>query len=343
MRAVPRLVLAAPLVLAALLAFPLVADAQPAPAPPPPPTAEQRALMGHYGSGLRVVVVLEEGGRLAAWADGRAITLYRTGERAYAAHGGPAWLGATFAFTPDSGAARLMRAGDRVFVRRPTGPAEGDVFRIVPLRPVADVIADARRAGGPPGNQSGAAHRLVDLARHVAHLRLDIRYATADNFMGAPLYASARAFAQRPAADALARVQADLAARGLALVVYDAYRPWYVTKAFWDATPPAQRGFVAHPAEGSRHNRGAAVDVGLYALQTGEPVEMPSDYDEFTDRAAVDYAGGSSRARYYRGVLRAAMRAHGFTPNPTEWWHFDFGDWRSFPLLNLTFEELGAR
>jgi zinc D-Ala-D-Ala dipeptidase len=317
------------------------AHAQPRPAAPPPPTPEVAALMGHYGSGLREVVVHEDdAGHLAAHADGRALRLVRTGARRYTALGGPAWLGAALHFLPDSGQAHLLAAGDRTFVRRATGPAEGDVFRIQPLRPVEEVIRAARATPSPFGHVRTA--DLVNLTRVIPHLVLDVRYATPNNFMGAALYGRAAAYLHRDAAAALARVQRDLAADGLGLVIYDGYRPWYVTKAFWDATPPAQRGFVAPPSDGSRHNRGGAVDLGLVSLQTGQIIEMPSDYDEFTARAAPDYPGGSRRARYYRALLRETMARHGFTVNPTEWWHYDYRDWRRYPVLNLSFEELSA-
>ena len=171
-------------------------------------------------------------------------------------------------------------------------------------------------------------------------IKLDIRYASDNNFLGAPLYTSARAFMQRPAAEALARVHKKLAEQGYGLLIYDAYRPWYVTRMFWEATPEKQRIFVADPAKGSRHNRGCAVDLTLYDLKTGRPVEMVSGYDEMTERAYPDYPGGTSLQRWHRELLRRAMEAEGFTVYEAEWWHFDYKDWRKYPILNLTFEEL---
>lgn len=321
--------------LAPLIPSPVRAQTVP---PPPPPSLLD--LMGHYGSGLTEVVVYEDGGLLAAATEGRTLRLTRTGPRAYAVRGGPPWVGEAMDFSPDSGRAVLLRVGRYTFSRRARGPEEGDVFRIVPLRPVADVLAEARLARSPHGPGRRRAD-LVDLRAFVPNVMLDIRYATPRNFMGTTLYPAARAIAQRPAARALAAVQQDLARHALGLVVYDAYRPWYITKAFWDATPPAQRGFVANPADGSKHNRGCAVDVGLVALQTGERIEMPSDYDEFTPRAFSDYPGGTSRARYFRALLRRTMEAHGFTVNPTEWWHFNFDGCRDYGVLNTPFEEIG--
>jgi len=148
------------------------------------------------------------------------------------------------------------------------------------------------------------------------------------------VYAAAIAKMQRPAAEALVRVHRALASKGLGLWIFDAYRPWSVTKVFWDATPAAQHHFVADPSQGSRHNRGCAVDLTLYDLASGERIEVVSDFDEFTERAYPDYAGGTSRQRHYREVLRRAMEAEGFSVYEHEWWHFDYQDWRRYPIGN---------
>ena len=134
-----------------------------------------------------------------------------------------------------------------------------------------------------------------------------------------------------------------LNAQGFGLLIHDSYRLWLVTKMFWEATTAAQRNFVADPAKGSRHNRGCAVDLSLYDLKAGQPVEMPSGYDEFSDRAYPDYPGGTSRQRWLRALLRKAMESRGFTVNDHEWWHFDFRDWQQYPVMNLSFEQLGSR
>jgi D-alanyl-D-alanine dipeptidase len=208
------------------------------------------------------------------------------------------------------------------------------------LRPVQELLAAARAAAPPAGagrNGEGGEPRsfeLLDLRALGPTLRLDVRYATANNFLGTPVYPAAVAKLQVPAAHALERVRTKLAAQGLGLLVYDAYRPWYVTKVFFDATPPAMRHFVADPAHGSRHNRGCAVDLTLYDLSTGEVVEMPSGYDEFTPRAYPDYPGGTSRQRHFRELLRRAMEDEGFAVYEYEWWHFDYHAWREFGIGN---------
>ena len=213
-------------------------------------------------------------------------------------------------------------------------------FHIEPVRPVAELLPIAL-AATPPAEQ-GEFHPadLVELTTLDPTIELDIRYATARNFLGTPLYSQARAFLQRPAAEALVRVQHALAPLGYGLLVHDAYRPWYVTKMFWDATPVDKRKFVADPAAGSRHNRGCAVDLTLYTLRDGRAVEMPSLYDEMSERAYPNYSGASDVARRLRDLLRQHMEAEGFTVFEFEWWHFDYRDWKAYAILNVRFENI---
>lgn len=189
----------------------------------------------------------------------------------------------------------------------------------------------------PVDPRATASPDLVDLAALDSTIRLDIRYATADNFLGRPVYPEARAFLQRPAAEALLRAHRWLKTKGYGIVVFDGYRPWSITKVFWDATPEDKKQFVADPAKGSRHNRGCAVDLSLYDLRTGRAVQMPSEYDEMTDRAHPDYRGGSRNARRLRDLLRRAMEREGFTVYEHEWWHFDYKDWPRYPVLDIPF------
>jgi zinc D-Ala-D-Ala dipeptidase len=181
---------------------------------------------------------------------------------------------------------------------------------------------------------------LVEISRLDSTIRLDIRYATPNNFMRRPMYAEARAFLQEPAAAALVRVHKSLCKRGLGLLVFDGYRPWSVTKKFWDETPREAHKFVADPRKGSRHNRGCAVDLSLYELKTGREIVMPSPYDAFTRSSAARYEGGTREQRAMRDLLRTAMKAEGFTVNHAEWWHFDYKDWRSYRILNIPFSDL---
>ncbi|MBX7221768.1 MAG: M15 family metallopeptidase [Blastocatellia bacterium] len=181
---------------------------------------------------------------------------------------------------------------------------------------------------------------LVELVQLDATLKLDIRYARKDNFLGRPVYAEARAFLQKPAAEALVRVQNSLKKQGLGLVVFDGYRPWAVTKVFWDAMPADKKIFVADPAKGSKHNRGCAIDLTLCDLNTGKPLPMPSGYDETSERAYPTYPGGTKAERTNRDILRQAMEAEGFKVYEYEWWHFDYKDWKEYPILNIPFTEI---
>jgi len=183
---------------------------------------------------------------------------------------------------------------------------------------------------------------LVEIVKLDPTIHLDVRYATSNNFTGRPVYRQARAFLQRPAAEALVRVNRSLHDKGYGLVIFDGYRPWSVTNHFWEITPKDKRekGFVANPAKGSKHNRGAAVDLSMYDLATGKEADMPSGYDEFSDRAAPDYAGGTAEQRARRDLLRAEMEKEGFTVDPGEWWHFNFRGWEQYPILDVPFEEI---
>jgi len=182
---------------------------------------------------------------------------------------------------------------------------------------------------------------LVELTTLDPAIHLNIRYATANDFLGAPVYTQVRAFLQRPAAEALLRVLQKLKPLGYGLLIHDGYRPWYVTKIFWDATPPEGKIFVADPAQGSRHNRGCAVDLTLYDLKTGQPIEMTGGYDEMSPRSFPNYPGGTSLQRWHRDLLRHAMESEGFTVYESEWWHFDYKDWHEYGILNIPFEKLG--
>jgi zinc D-Ala-D-Ala dipeptidase len=213
---------------------------------------------------------------------------------------------------------------------------------------LALAVLDVAAAGQTPAAQQGPPREtgeflkpdLVELVTVDPTIRLDIRYATAGNLAGRPVYTEARAFLQRPAADALVRVNAALRTQGYGLLVFDGYRPWSVTKVFWDVTPPDKREFVADPARGSKHNRGCAVDLSLYSMSTGHEVPMPSAYDEMSPRAYPSYQGGTAEERETRDLLRRAMEAEGFSVEPNEWWHFNYRDWARYPLLDVQFSEI---
>lgn len=199
-----------------------------------------------------------------------------------------------------------------------------------------DRASDAPPVEAGPFRQS----QLVELTRLDPSLRLDIRYATPNNFTGRPVYTQPRAFLQRDAARALVRAHRQAKKLGYGFTIFDGYRPWAVTKLFWEITPPDKHDFVANPAKGSRHNRGCAVDMTLHDLRTGAEIQMPSPYDDFTEKASPNYMGGTAEQRRTRDLLRSLMEREGFTVFDNEWWHFDYKDWRKYPIGNVPFEKL---
>ena len=183
----------------------------------------------------------------------------------------------------------------------------------------------------PPGDPD---RQLVE----ITDIPTDVRYATPNNFMHTPLYPVARVFLRAPAARALHEVERDLAPRGLGLKIFDGYRPYSVTVRMWE--PIRNPDFVADPAKGSRHNRGAAVDLTLIDLKSGAELAMPTPYDDFTPRARQDFMDLPLEAIANRATLREAMVKRGFDPLPSEWWHFDYRGWERFELLDIPLDAL---
>lgn len=179
--------------------------------------------------------------------------------------------------------------------------------------------------------------RLVELRLVIPELLLDIRYATTNNFTGKVIYPSNRCFLAEPAAWALAQVQQDLQKQGYQLIVFDGYRPLRVQKIFWRIRPDSR--YVGNPAQGSKHNRGYAVDVSL-ADRQGNSLVMPTGYDDFSEKAAVDYPRVSPVAARHRRILSQAMARHGFAEYAFEWWHFDYPGWEGQPNLDLPFDQI---
>lgn len=181
---------------------------------------------------------------------------------------------------------------------------------------------------------------LVELIKMDSTFKLNIKYATKDNFIGQVVYSQARAFLQRPAAIALIKVNQELKKNGYGMVIYDGYRPWSVTKLFWDLTSEENKKFVADPKIGSKHNRGCAVDVSLYDLISGKELNMISKYDEASERSTPDYKGGSEDERRLRDFLINIMQNNGFQVYAYEWWHFDYKDWQKYRIENIPFEKI---
>jgi len=311
---------------------------------PVAPPHHWRGLIGEYGWDHNTLFVLERGGRLEMLIEWFFLSpLDEIAPDVYRLPDAGLYAGEEVVFARDSaGRATEVRVGGVVFEHRSVGTAEGVTFQIEPVLPMEELRPEALAATPPTEAGDLLDPDLVEITDLDPTIRLDIRYASTNNFMGAVFYDEARAFLQRPAAEALARVSGALRDVGYGLLIHDAYRPWYVTKMFWDATPEEQKLFVADPEQGSRHNRGCAVDLTLYDLQTGEPVAMVGGYDEFTERSYAEYPGGTTRQRWLRELLREAMEQEGFDVYPFEWWHFDYGQWQQYPILNLTFDQIGS-
>ena len=306
--------------------------AKPAPCP-----AAWRELVGEYGWDHDVLYVLERDGKLqmlVEWFEYATLRPTRTPDHFQLDATG---LYANETVTVVRDAANHVTGlllGATAFPRRRIAPDEGVTFQITPLRPIAELRAAALAAKPPAQPADLRKPDLVELVSLDPTIRLDLRYATTNNFLGTKLYERARAMLQRPAAEAVVRAHHQLRAQGFGLLIHDAYRPWSVTKMFWDATPEHLRNFVADPSRGSRHNRGCAVDLTLYDLADGKPIEMVSGFDEFTPRAWPDYPGGTALQRWHRKVLREALESEGFTVYEEEWWHFDYKDWKAYPVLD---------
>jgi D-alanyl-D-alanine dipeptidase len=179
---------------------------------------------------------------------------------------------------------------------------------------------------------------LIEIKKAVPDIKLDIRYATRNNFMKQVMYKQARAFARRPVVEQLKIIQAELKKKGYGLKVFDAYRPYSITVEFFKRA--RDKNFVADPAKGSKHNRGCAVDLTLINLKTGKDLPMPTPYDSFEPAAAPHYSKLPPQLIKNRDFLIQTMQAHGFKVIYNEWWHFDFTGWPNYELMDIPFESL---
>ncbi|WP_083435053.1 serine hydrolase [Rhodopirellula islandica] len=311
-------------------------------APPPEIRDEWRDLIGEHGWDHNTLYILERHGQLHAlieWFYYYPLTPVGKDRFAFPDHG--LYHGEELVFQRDeSGEITEVIAAQVAFQKREVGTKAGETFKIKRELPVEKLreLADAAKPPHEEGNFRPS--DLTELTSLDPSIELDIRYATTNNFMDTVFYQQPRAFAQRPAAEAAVKVHQELAKQNLGLLIYDAYRPWRVTKMFWDATPSEMKNFVANPAQGSRHNRGCALDLTLFDRSTRDPIPMVSGYDEFSKRSFPLYPGGTQRQRYYRGLLRRAMESAGFQVYEYEWWHFDFDGWQKYRIGNLPFEEI---
>jgi D-alanyl-D-alanine dipeptidase len=181
--------------------------------------------------------------------------------------------------------------------------------------------------------------KMVPLRQYVPNVIFDWKYATTNNFTKQVLYTNPDAFMRIEAAEALHKVAIELQQHGFGLKIFDAYRPYAITKKMWEVVPDER--YAANPAKGSGHNRGAAVDLTLYNLKTGEELEMPTPYDDFTEKAHLNYMQLTPTVLRNRTTLIDAMRKQGFLPLDTEWWHFYLPNAaQRFELMDLSFNEM---
>ncbi|HEY1469801.1 MAG TPA: M15 family metallopeptidase [Candidatus Acidoferrum sp.] len=322
----------------------------PGPEPPDVPLAWKQ-LVGVYSDGKTSTILLEQDGKLL-WKLPAKTPWNRTGKLEWdvqmEADGNldarPQSAGVSMLLFPmrdEAGNVTQVNSGRLALKRSDAGADPAHFFHVTPSKRVSELRAEALRVNPPKEAGPFRKPELVELTSVDPGFHLDIRYAQSNNFLSTPVYTQARAFMQRPAAEALQRALKKLQPLGYGLLIHDAYRPWYVTKIFWDATPAADHTFVADPQKGSKHNRGCAVDLTLYDLATGQAIEMPGLYDEMSPRSFPTFPGGTSLQRWHRDLLRKAIESEGFTVDGNEWWHFDYKDWKQYPILNVPFEDLG--
>ncbi|HEY9602913.1 MAG TPA: M15 family metallopeptidase [Allocoleopsis sp.] len=224
-----------------------------------------------------------------------------------------------------------MFAIDGITTPQPTLAQVGNTTEAVPSQSFSTASEGTTKSSLPYDA------RLIDIRTVNPKIALDIRYATTNNFLKKQLYPVARCVLRGAAVKRLSQVQDELEKKGLGLKVYDCYRPLSVQKQMWQIKPDSR--YVANPAQGSRHNRGAAVDLTLVDSK-GKELEMPSGFDDFTERASRSYSGASTQAKKNRQLLEDAMKKYGFIPLATEWWHFDAPDWDKFAVLDVSFGEI---
>ena len=216
-----------------------------------------------------------------------------------------------------------------------------ETFYIIPIKEISELREISKNSNPPTLDSLDSHKKLVDLKKLDDEFQLDIRYASTNNFMRSKFYKNERAFFNMSAADRLIEAKNELKKLGYGIIIYDAYRPWFVTKMFWEGTPKNLKHFVANPENGSSHNKGCAIDIGLYDIETGESIVMISGYDEFTERAYPNYMGGSKKQRDIRDMLIKVMERNDFTVYEYEWWHFNYNGCES-GIMNYSFEELDS-
>ncbi|KQN34493.1 D-alanyl-D-alanine dipeptidase [Pedobacter sp. Leaf41] len=181
-------------------------------------------------------------------------------------------------------------------------------------------------------------NELIEIKKAIPNIKLDIRYATKNNFMKQVMYKQARAFARKPVVESLKKIQRELNKKGYGLKIFDGYRPYAITVEFYKKA--SDKNFVANPAKGSKHNRGCAVDLTLIDLKTGKEVAMATPYDSFSAAAAANYEQVPAAVKKNRDLLITTMKKFQLNVLDNEWWHYDFSGWQQYDLMDIPFEKL---
>lgn len=201
-----------------------------------------------------------------------------------------------------------------------------------PLEVVSNVNAYLQQS------QADSNKTLVEIKRYIPNVVLDIRYATNNNFLKKVFYQDAKAFARLPVVYALQQVQAELNTQGLGIKIYDGYRPYAITVQFYESFPDST--YVASPWTGSKHNRGCALDMTIVNVKTGKEIKMPTPYDTAKETSWADAPVKNKKTLRNRELLKSVMTKHGFTVEPSEWWHYNFVGWQAYELMDISFDTL---
>ena len=186
--------------------------------------------------------------------------------------------------------------------------------------------------------KSNSDKELINLEKEIPTIKLDIRYASKNNFTGEQIYNQGKAYARKPVTEALKRAHAEFTKLGYGIKVFDAYRPYAATVKFYEVYKDTT--YVASPYRGSRHNRGCAIDMTIYDLKNGKDLPMPTEYDSFKKEAWPSTPVKDPAIKKNRDLIISVMQKHGIKVNASEWWHFDFVGWQKFEVLDIQFEEL---
>jgi len=228
--------------------------------------------------------------------------------------------------------------GGNRYTRKFFGSEKSSYFKIKPVKDLEALRQSVNKDVMPAQTATNVAE-LVNLST-IPLLKFDLRYATDNNCFSASLYEEPKAYLNKNAAEALLRVSKKLSDYGFGLLVWDAYRPWKISKLAYDALPTQYKSLLPAPEKGSPHNTGNAVDLSLYDLKTGEPIQMISEFDEPSPRQYGNFAGGTSLERWERGLLQQLMSMEGFSCSDMEWWHFEYDSTSDYQLLDIPFSDL---